>query len=474
RHEREMAGIAQGGRAASDAGGCASGSHHRRGNRSNGRHPIRGALARRAGEPRRRARRQRDRARHRGIRSWGKWRADRAWGPFGHHTARLDHHTRGPAWITRGLPGPALRCGRRSRLLRARFDQSVSARRGLRRSHPQWGEARRSAGAESDPVRARDETDDCEGARPHRAADAARPRRRGDRMKRRAFIALLGGGGMAARGTRAADGDAGDRLAHRPLAHIVCRLPERFPARARGHGLRRGPQIEYRFGEGRYDRMPEMAADLVRRPVAAMLVTGGGAQPVLTFRVITTIPVVFVTGADPVRGGIVQSLNRPGGNVTGVYQFAAAMDAKRLGMLREIVPSARDIGVLVNPTYAEVETQLKEVGQAASTLGLAPQVLRASTEGEIDAAFAAIAAMRAGALLVCADPFFNSRRNQIVALAVRHAIPAIYEQREFAEAGGLVSYGASIRQAYAQAGTYTGRILKGEKPADLPVAQTTK
>src|SRR6516164_862101 len=145
--------------------------------------------------------------------------------------------------------------------------------------------------------------------------------------------------------------------------------------------------IEYRFAQGRYDRMPEMAADLVRRPVAAMLVTGGGAQPVLTSRVLTTIPVVFVTGTDPVRGGIVQSLNRPGGNVTGVYQFAAAMDAKRLGMLREIVPSTRDIGVLVNPTYAEVETQLKEVGQAASTLGLAPHVLRASTEGEIDAAF---------------------------------------------------------------------------------------
>jgi putative tryptophan/tyrosine transport system substrate-binding protein len=295
--------------------------------------------------------------------------------------------------------------------------------------------------------------------------------------KRREFITLVAGAAVwpsAAHAQQAAMPVIGSLTGHSRISFAAYLSAFQRGLADMGFVEGRNLAIEYRFAEGRYDRMPEMAADLVRRPVAAMLVTGGGAQPVLTSRIVTTIPVVFVTGADPVRGGIVQSLNRPGGNVTGVYQFAAAMDAKRLGMLREIVPSARDIGVLVNPTYAEVETQLKEVGQAASTLGLAPHVLRASTEGEIDAAFAAIAAMRAGALLVCADPFFNSRRNQIVALAARHTIPAIYEQREFAEAGGLVSYGASIRQAYAQAGTYTGRILKGEKPADLPVAQTTK
>jgi putative ABC transport system substrate-binding protein len=295
--------------------------------------------------------------------------------------------------------------------------------------------------------------------------------------KRREFITLVAGAAVwpsAAHAQQAAMPVIGSLTGHSRISFAAYLSAFQRGLADMGFVEGRNLAIEYRFAEGRYDRMPEMAADLVRRPVAAMLVTGGGAQPVLTSRIVTTIPVVFVTGADPVRGGIVQSLNRPGGNVTGVYQFAAAMDAKRLGMLREIVPSARDIGVLVNPTYAEVETQLKEVGQAASTLGLAPHVLRASTEGEIDAPFAAIAAMRAGALLVCADPFFNSRRNQIVALAARHTIPAIYEQREFAEAGGLVSYGASIRQAYAQAGTYTGRILKGEKPADLPVAQTTK
>jgi putative ABC transport system substrate-binding protein len=296
-------------------------------------------------------------------------------------------------------------------------------------------------------------------------------------MRRREFITLVAGAAVwpsAAHAQQAAMPVIGSLTGHSRISFAAYLSAFQRGLADMGFVEGRNLAIEYRFAEGRYDRMPEMAADLVRRPVAAMLVTGGGAQPVLSSRIVTTIPVVFVTGADPVRGGIVQSLNRPGGNVTGVYQFAAAMDAKRLGMLREIVPSARDIGVLVNPTYAEVETQLKEVGQAASTLGLAPHVLRASTEGEIDAAFAAIAAMRAGALLVCADPFFNSRRNQIVALAARHTIPAIYEQREFAEAGGLVSYGASIRQAYAQAGTYTGRILKGEKPADLPVAQTTK
>src|SRR6516164_6253067 len=263
---------------------------------------------------------------------------------------------------------------------------------------------------------------------------------------RRELLAALGGAAaawpLAARAQQPAMPVIGSLTGHSRISFAAYLSAFQRGLADMGFVEGRNLAIEYRFAQGRYDRMPEMAADLVRRPIAAMLVTGGGAQPVLTSRVLTTIPVVFVTGTDPVRGGIVQS--------------------------------ARDIGVLVNPTYADVETQLKEVGQAASTLGLAPHVLRASTEGEIDAALAAIASMRAGALLVCADPFFNTRRSQIVALAARHAIPAIYEQREFAEAGGLMSYGASFRQAYAQAGTYTGRILKGEKPADLPIAQTTK
>jgi putative ABC transport system substrate-binding protein len=297
-------------------------------------------------------------------------------------------------------------------------------------------------------------------------------------VKRREFVALLGGAAatwpLVSHAQQAPTPTIGSLTGHSRTSFVAYRTAFERGLAEIGFVEGRNLAIEYRYAEGQYDRMPEMAAELVRRQIAVMVVTGGGAQPVLISNMATTIPVVFVTGADPVSGGIVQSLNRPGRNVTGVYQFASAMDAKRLGMLREIVPTARAIGVLANPTYAQFETQLKEVEQAAGTLGLAPHVLRASTQEEIDAAFAGIAAMRAEALLVCADPFFNSRRNQIVALAARYAIPAIYEQREFTESGGLVSYGASIRQAYTQAGVYTGRILKGEKPADLPVAQTTR
>src|SRR5499427_2053061 len=202
---------------------------------------------------------------------------------------------------------------------------------------------------------------------------AGRGRMPFDRLKRREFITLLGGAAaawpLAARAQQPTMPVIGSHTGHSRISFAAYLSAFQRGLADMGYVEGRNLAIEYRFAEGRYDRMPEMAADLVRRPIAAMLLTGGGAQPVLTSGVLTTIPVVFVTGTDPVRGGIVQSLNRPGGNVTGVYQFAAAMDAKRLGMLREIVPSARDIGVLVNPTYADVETQLKEVGQAASTLG---------------------------------------------------------------------------------------------------------
>src|SRR5215475_12935566 len=191
-------------------------------------------------------------------------------------------------------------------------------------------------------------------------------------MRRREFITLVAGAAVwpsAAHSQQAALPVIGSLTGHSRISFAAYLSAFQRGLADMGFVEGRNLAIEYRFAEGRYDRMPEMAADLVRRPVAAMLVTGGGAQPVLTSRIVTTIPVVFVTGADPVKGGIVQSLNRPGGNVTGVYQFAAAMDGKRLGMLHEIVPSARDIGVLVNPTYAEVETQLKERGQAARTIG---------------------------------------------------------------------------------------------------------
>jgi putative ABC transport system substrate-binding protein len=189
----------------------------------------------------------------------------------------------------------------------------------------------------------------------------------------------------------------------------------------------------------------------------------------------TTIPIVFTSGGDPVKLGLVDSLNRPGGNATGVNNFTVLVNAKRVGLLLQLVPAATLIGVLVNPTNPNnTEMQLKELQEAGHSVGKQTRILQASTEGELDTAFATAVQLRVGALLVSADPFFNSRREHIVGLAARHAIPAMYEQREFATAGGLASYGTDFADSYRQAGVYTGRILKGEKPADLPVVQATK
>jgi putative tryptophan/tyrosine transport system substrate-binding protein len=205
-------------------------------------------------------------------------------------------------------------------------------------------------------------------------------------MRRREFISLVGGAAaawpLAARAQQSTVPVIGSLTGHSRISFTAYLNAFQRGLAEMGFVEGRNLAIEYRFAEGQYDRMPEMATDLVQRSIAVMLVTGGGAQPLLISKVMTTVPVVFVTGADPVRGGIVQSLNRPGANATGVYQFAAAMDSKRLGLLHEIVPSARHIAVLVNPTYAEVEFQLKELEQAAGTLGLVVQILRASTERE--------------------------------------------------------------------------------------------
>ncbi|MFZ1007802.1 MAG: ABC transporter substrate-binding protein [Candidatus Sulfotelmatobacter sp.] len=230
--------------------------------------------------------------------------------------------------------------------------------------------------------------------------------------------------------------------------------------------------IEYRWAEGRYDRLPAMASDLVRRQVAVIAANSPGA--VAAKALTKTIPIVFSTGTDPIASGFVDSLNRPGGNLTGVYFFSADMEAKRMGLLHELVPAATTVAVLLNPTYPNFDVQTKEVQEAARMLGLQIKILHASTEQEIEAAFASLAQWRALVLLIGADAFFNNQHAQIVALTARYAVPAIYEQREFAEAGGLVSYGTSLPNAYRQVGNYVGRILKGEKPTDLPVVQSTK
>jgi putative ABC transport system substrate-binding protein len=232
--------------------------------------------------------------------------------------------------------------------------------------------------------------------------------------------------------------------------------------------------VEYRWAEGQYERLPELAADLVRQQVS-VIVVGGGAQAELAVKAATTtIPIVFSAGGDPVRSGLVASLNQPSGNITGVYHFATGLEAKRLGLLHEMLPKATPIAVLINPNYADAENQLRDVQEAAARLGVQLVVVRANAESDFNAAFSTVVQQRSGALLVCASPFFNNRREQLVVLAARHALPTIYEWRDFAAAGGLMSYGTSLADAYRQVGVYTGLILKGAKPADLPIVQATR
>ena len=233
--------------------------------------------------------------------------------------------------------------------------------------------------------------------------------------------------------------------------------------------------IEYRWAEGRYDRLPALAAELVSRQVTVIAAVGGPSSGLAAKGATATIPIVFISGADPVQEGLVASLNKPGGNATGVAPLLPAMEGKRFGLLHEVVPNAVLIGVLLNPAAASyLDRETSDVQEAARVVGQQLLILRASTEEAIEAAFAIAVEQRAGGLLVAADPFFVSRREQIVALAAHYAIPAIYEVREYAAAGGLMTYGINIGDAYHQVGSYVGRILKGEKPANLPVLQPTK
>ena len=298
-------------------------------------------------------------------------------------------------------------------------------------------------------------------------------------MERRRFIALLGTATAAS--LRAVAGHAQQGRVptigflnggSSASAHLATAFRLGLGARGLVEGV--GVSIEYRWADGDYDRMPALAAELVGRGVA-LIALGGGPSKVLAAKVLPpSLPVVIVSGADPVKAGFVTSLSRPGGNLTGVHFFTVQLEAKRLGLLRELVPTARSIGVIVNPTSLAARMQEQEVRQAGRELGMRIEFQRASTAQHLDAAVAAIKRQGLDAMLVAGDPFFNSRRQHIVELAARDAIPALYEQREFAEAGGLASYGTSVTDAYRQAGIYAARILGGEKAGDLPIVQSAR
>jgi len=257
-----------------------------------------------------------------------------------------------------------------------------------------------------------------------------------------------------------------------PFANLVAAF--RDGLQEAGYVAGQNVQVDFRWAEGQYDLLPELAAELVRRQVA-LIVAGGGAGPALAVKSVTrTIPVIFISGGDPLGLGLVPRLDRPGGNVTGVNLVTAALSANRLGLLRELVPGATLIAVLLNTSNPTAATQLTEFQEAARAIGQPIHIVKATTERELDAAFASFSELRPDALLVSPDAFFYSRRNQIVRLAGRQGLPTLYEQREFTLAGGLMSYGTSLAHGYRQAGGYAGQILGGAAPAELPVIQSAK
>ena len=297
-------------------------------------------------------------------------------------------------------------------------------------------------------------------------------------MKRREFIAGLGGAVAWPLAVRA------QQPALPVIGYLGSASPEgerEFVAAFRrglaeiGYVEGRNVAIEYRWADGQNDRLPALAADLVRLQVGAIAAPGATQSALVAKAATRTIPIIFELGADPVEIGLVASLNRPGGNITGVSELNVEMVAKRLALLHELVPATKSIAFLRNPNNpAVIEAQTRQLQVAARILGLQLLVLNASSESEIDTAFETLVQQRAGAVILTGDSFFTSHREQLVGLAARHAVPAIYQWREFTAAGGLMSYGASRIDAFRQVGIYTGRILKGEKPADLPVMQPTK
>jgi putative ABC transport system substrate-binding protein len=297
-------------------------------------------------------------------------------------------------------------------------------------------------------------------------------------VNRRAFITLLGSAAawpLAARAQQPALPVVGVLSNRSPSDFVMGEITAfRQGLAEAGYVEGRNVGIEYRWADGKNDRLPELATDLVGRQVAVIAALGGTPQAIAARDATSTIPILFIIGGDPIKFNLVTSLNRPGGNITGVTFLTSTLSAKRLEVLREAAPNAALVGFLINPTNLIAESDTREVQEAARTLGLQLHVVTASTDRELDVAFATLSQLQVKALLVGNDSFFTGRPGPITALAARHAIPTIFSQRAFAVAGGLMSYGASITDAYRQIGVYTGRILKGEKPGDLPVQQSTR
>jgi putative tryptophan/tyrosine transport system substrate-binding protein len=297
-------------------------------------------------------------------------------------------------------------------------------------------------------------------------------------MRRREFITLLGGAAatwpLAARAQQPAMPVIGFLSSRSPddTAHLVAAF--RRGLAENGYIEGQNVRIEYHWAHGQYDRLTGMAADLAKRPVAVLVATGGEPAALAAKAATSTVPIVFATGGDPVRLGLAASYNRPGGNATGINFLTAALEAKRLGLLHELMPHAADIGILLNPNFPLAEFQSQDLHEAARALRLRLHVLRANTDAEIEAAFETVARQRIAALVVTAGPFFDTRRQHLVDLAVRYAVPTVYQFREYAAAGGLMSYGIDPLDAYRQVGIYAGRILKGASPAELPLLQPTK
>ena len=297
-------------------------------------------------------------------------------------------------------------------------------------------------------------------------------------MKRREFITLIGGAAaawpLAARAEQPMMPVIGFLGGGAPdaFAHVVGAFRQGLYETGFAEG--QNVTIEYRWAEGQYDRLPALVADLIRQKSAVIVATGGDVGVRAAKEATTALPIVFTSGSDPVAAGFVSSLNRPGGNLTGVSLFVSVLEGKKLELLRELVPMAAVIGFLVNPNNPRADVDTADMQAAARALGKLLLILKADGEHDFDAVFTNLAQQRVDALVVHTEPFFLSRRDHLVELAARYSIPTIYGLREFAAAGGLISYGTKLSDSYRQVGIYTGRILKGEKPADLPVMQPTK